>query len=344
MTKKIILYFLIFLGIFTTFFGISFFLVFGYISRNTNTPFLYFPKLIVNTRENRTLRSGFSFLILGLDPRDDKLEKTITTDTIILANLKPKMQLDLISLPRDLWDYQLSVKINQIYPLSVAETQPIPYIQSNFSRLTGQKVERTIILTTKNLIDIVNLVGGVDVYLEKGFRDEEYPNPDYINNPIPEIPIYKTVEFPQGQVHLNSSNVTEFVRSRKSADTAEAGGTDIGRIQRQQLLVDSLLNKFRTVELYKQPKIIFSLYSYWHKQILTNFSDQDLLSIFLESYKNVTDLKINRIEIPSGEDPKTDIIYHPKSFINSQWVFIPQDKEYRSFQKYIDDSLSGHLP
>src|SRR4030042_1631032 len=54
-------------------------------------------------------RSQINFLILGLDPRDDQLEKTNVTDTIILASLNlENYRLSLIPLPRDLWFYPLN--------------------------------------------------------------------------------------------------------------------------------------------------------------------------------------------------------------------------------------------
>ncbi|PJE67116.1 hypothetical protein COU93_00520, partial [Candidatus Shapirobacteria bacterium CG10_big_fil_rev_8_21_14_0_10_36_6] len=78
--------------------------------------FLYLIIIFLFVIRNLKFVIPQNFLILGLDPRNDLLEKTQTTDTIIYANISPKYDsVKLFSLPRDLWFYQKSIKINQIY-------------------------------------------------------------------------------------------------------------------------------------------------------------------------------------------------------------------------------------
>jgi len=140
----------------------------------------------------KNLPAPQNFLILGLDPRNDQLEKTQVTDTIIFAHLSENSQeVKLISLPRDLWFYPKSFKINQLYQ----ESDSFSYLKENFSLVLGQKIDNVVVITTQDLMSLVDLVGGVDVYLENGFKDDLYPNPDYINSPSSNIPIYKTIEF-----------------------------------------------------------------------------------------------------------------------------------------------------
>lgn len=313
-----------------------------YLSSNTQTSPLYFPKILLQTKKSPTLSPGFNFMILGLDPRNDTLEKTETTDTIIFGNLSPGLKVNLIPLPRDLWDYSLNTKINQIYPLSIGKTGQYSYIQDQFQQLTGQNISRTVIITTQNLIDLVKLIGGVDVNLDQGFTDDQYPNPAYIANPSAKTPIYITVSYPAGLNHLDVSNVEPFVRSRKSAQTAAQGGTDIGRIERQQVLIDALINKFKSYDYLHHPQMLFSLYHFFHTDLQTNFTDSDLISLALKSYPNIKQISLNKIIMTTGEDPKTDLIYHPRTFINSQWVFIPQDKDYRQFQAFIKNSIQAN--
>lgn len=318
---------------------ISFYLL-KTISNQTHTPITYFPKLISEAKNHPSISNNINFIILGLDPRDDQLEKTTTTDTIILANLSKNWNINLISLPRDLWSYSLNNKINQIYPLSLSSPDKYKYIQDNFGQITGQPIDRTIVMTTSNLITLTDLVGGVDVYLDNGFIDNQYPNPEYINNPKTKVPVYKTVEFSPGWNHLNKNNITEFVRSRKSSDSAVTGGTDLGRINRQQLLINALLEKIKSSQFIGQPKNIIALYNFWHTQINTNLTDQDLISIAIQGYSSFPQLKLNRFTLPTGEN-STFVIYHPQKFINQQWVFIPQDKDYKSFQQFISTSLNN---
>lgn len=311
-------------------------------SKKTNRPLSYFPNLFYQAIKQNNASDRLNVIILGLDRRNDWLEKTETTDTIIFSQINfVQNKIKLFSLPRDLWSYFTSTKINQIYPLSKEvkkDTDSFTYISKNFASISGQPIDRVLVLSTDNLKQLADILGGIDIYLENGFRDEKYPNEAYIQNPNSDAPMYKTVEFKTGWIHLDSNNITEFVRSRKSSDTVSNGGTDLGRIERQQQLINALIDKLKS-SLVKNPIIIFDLYNYW-QNLEQNFTDLEFISYLQKYGLKLKDIVIQRYPISSGENPKTDIFYHPQKFINSQWVFIPQDREYRLFQEYLSNSLT----
>ncbi len=281
-----------------------------------------------------------NFMILGLDKRDDSLEKTETTDTIIFASLNRKdNKINLISIPRDLWFYDINSKINEIYPLSLKESNGLAFIKDKFHKLTGQPIDHVVVLTTDNLIQFVNVIGGIDVTLETGFVDKQYPNPDYIKDPKSGAPIYKTVEFKAGPVHLDQSNITEFVRSRHGGETAAQGGTDLGRIQRQQLVIQAILDKVKSGTFINQPSQVFNLYRLWNENITKDISDIQAFQIFTSIAENLSKISLNKIEVKVGTSAKDGLIYHPTTFINKQWVFIPADKDYKAFQQFFSDSI-----
>jgi len=314
------------------------------ISRSIGKSPNYLIETVYNSVKSNPYQSKnkINFLILGLDQRDDALEKTTTTDTIIFASLNLKtFKLNLIPTPRDLWFYEKEVKINGLYPLALESGQDkFNFLKSNFEILYGQPIDHIIIMTTDNLISFVNVIDGVDLYLEKGFIDDQYPNPEYIKNPSPEIPIYKTVEFPSGLVHLDSSNITEFVRSRKSAETIAEGGTDIGRIQRQQLLIDTLLNKIKSGTFINTTNQLKNLYLFWQNDISKTLSDTDILQIGLILNKNLKNISLNKIEIPIGTNSTDGIIYHPeKTSFTKQWIFTTNDDKYQGFHQFILNQL-----
>jgi LCP family protein required for cell wall assembly len=337
---------LFFIFIFGSFFLFLLLLVLtsSLISRSINRSPNYLIETVFNSIKNNPYESKdkINFLILGLDKRDDALEKTTTTDTIIFASLNLKtFKLNLISTPRDLWFYEKEIKINSLYPLALESGQnQFDYLKENFQKLYGQPIDHVIIFTTDNLISFVNLIGGVNLNLEKGFTDNQYPNPEYIKNPSPSIPIYKTISFPSGLNHLDSTNITEFVRSRKSADTAADGGTDIGRIERQQLLIEAILNKIKSGELIDNKNQLKNLYFFWNKGISKTLSDIDALQIALALNENINQISLNKIEIPIGLNAKEGIIYHPLKFINKQWVYITSDDKYQSFQDFISKQIN----
>jgi len=287
-----------------------------------------------------TKQDRINFMILGLDKRDDSLEKTETTDTIIFASLnRQDNKINLISIPRDLWFYDINSKINEIYPLSLKESNGLAFIKDKFHKLTDQQIDHVVVLTTDNLIQFVNVIGGIDVTLEKGFVDKQYPNPDYIKDPNSGAPIYKTVEFKAGSVHLDQSNITEFVRSRHGGETAAQGGTDLGRIQRQQIVIQAILDKAKSGTLISQSSQILDLYHFWNENITKDISDSQAFQIFGSISENLSKISLNKIEIKIGTSAKDGLIYHPTTFINKQWVYIPADKEYKTFQQFFSDSI-----
>ena len=342
--KKIVKIFSIF--IFSVIFLVTLFIsvTSSIISRSIGKNPTYLIETVYDSVKSNPYQSkdNINFLILGLDERNDILEKTETTDTIIFASLNLKtFKLNLISTPRDLWFYEKNVKINGLYPLSlVSDQNKFDYLKTNFETLYGQPIDHVVIITTKNLINFVNVIGGIDVYLEKGFTDNQYPSQAYIDNPIPSIPMYTTISFPSGWNHLDASNITQFVRSRKGAETAAEGGTDIGRIERQQVLVDAILNKAKSGKLITTADQLKNLYFFW-QDISKTLSDRDALQIVLVSKKNLLNISLNKIEIPIGTNATDGVIYHPEELkATKQWVFITNDDKYQSLHQFIKTSLN----
>lgn len=328
----------------TVLFILILFLVSGYtlmnlVATNTHTSLFYFPQTLYHSLTHPTLAPDFNFIILGIDPRDDQLEKTQVSDTLIIGRLRPNWQVNLVSLPRDLWYYPISAKINQIYPQSLEQSDQYGYIASTFSQLTGQKITKTIIVSTTNLIDLTNLLGGVDVELKSDYIDRFYPNPDYILHPNSRLPQYKTIKFTKGTNHLTSENITEFVRSRKGQYTDGSGGSDIDRINRQQILLNALLDKIKSPSYLNHPTNLFSLYRYWHESINTNLTDEDLFSLLIAGRQQVLQTKLVSSTIPIGINAKTGPIYHPDKFPAGQWVFLPSDPDYLQLHQAITSAL-----
>ena len=314
-------------------------------SHQLGQPTNYFFKLAYQAaQENPYLnKDKINFLILGEDKRDDQLEKTEVTDTIILASLNLKdYKLNMVSLPRDLWSYSLESKINDIYPQSLEKGDKFPFIKEEFGKITGQEIDHVLLISTDNLIKFTSLIGGVDVELEQGFADDEYPNPDHIANPDdPSIPVYKTISFTKGVNHLNETNITEFVRSRKSAETASQGGTDIGRIERQQLLIEAIVDKIRNQKfIITERSQAIDLYKLWDQELIKDFGDLELLQIFTVLNENIEKVTLNKIEIPVGLTAKDGLIYHPNYNYQGQWVFLPSDQEYQQLHEFIEAEIN----
>ena len=286
------------------------------------------------------IADSVNFLVLGMDPRHDSLEKNETTDTILLTNLSIKNnKITTISIPRDLWVYQYHRKVNNLFPYFKYETASPNYLQdinNTLTQIIGQKIDFDVVVTTASLRQLMDIIGGVDLYLPQGFIDDQFPNPEYIASPSASTPIYKTVAFATGEIHLDSSNVTDFIRSRHASNDPATGGTDIGRIYHQQLFFDALIGKLKQVRNFSTLK---KLYLFWQNQVNKNISNYQVLAILIKILPNYHQLTILKSVVPIKNATSSGVIYYPGKFTELQWAYIPTESDYQSLKTYFSQVL-----
>jgi hypothetical protein len=72
---------------------------------------------------------------------------------------------------------------------------------------------------------------------------------------------------------------------------------------------------------------------------MTDITDNSIFSLLNYHRRSILNIELKKIDIPTGENPKIDIIYHPLKFINKQWVFITASTDYRRLHEFISKSL-----
>jgi len=85
--------------------------------------------------------------------------------------------------------------------------------------------------------------------------------------------------------------------------------------------------------------LIFRLYTYFKSNIKNNLSDSDLISLGIPALSHLNSFRLEKIELPVGDNPKNDLLYHPTKFINKQWVYIPATSDYLPLHHFIKNSL-----
>ncbi len=202
-----------------------------------------------------------TFLILGLDKRPDN--PTLLTDTILMVTINTKTgNYLLFSLPRDLWIEDLRTKINALYYYGQERNPPKPLqlIRRQVENITGQKIDNTIVLTMENVRDLIDILGGVDVYVERSFTDHQFPRDDGSYQ-------VKTISFKKGRRHFNGQQALEFLRSRKSQNPLE--GNDEARQARQQKVILALKTKLlKNSRTFLNPHKAGKLYAFAENKIL----------------------------------------------------------------------------
>ncbi|MEM9087488.1 MAG: LCP family protein [Cyanobacteria bacterium P01_F01_bin.53] len=215
-------------------------------------------------------RSGFRYqvsrpvniLVMGLDEAHDVPGAAAgslvgRTDTILLARVDPEEQVvNVMSIPRDtrveIPGYGID-KINQANfeggPELAAQT-----VMHNFDNVN---IDRYVRVSTAAFKEIVDLVGGVEVLVPKAMQYEDKTQG-------------LVIDLQPGLQNLNGDEAEQFARFRQDSYG------DIGRVQRQQILLKALRQRMMNPTiLTKLPQIVRVL----QEHIDTNLTVEELLAL-----------------------------------------------------------------
>lgn len=216
------------------------------------------------------------FVIFGSDSRDTSNQYAGRSDTIIIVVLdNVNKKINLISIPRDTYvdvpGYGYT-KINHAYAYG-QEQLSLKTINSNF----GLNLTQYVTIDFSGLVDSIDMVGGVEVYLTQ----EEV---DFINGGMDAA---NKVAGP-GLVNLNGKQALKHSRNRYV-------GSDFVRAYRQRTILISLLNKI----MQKDVDEILALSDSLLVNVTTNMDINKYKSLFKEvagdrqSYlKNISSVQI----------------------------------------------------
>ncbi len=206
--------------------------------------------------EARALKGQLNVLIAG--------KHGSLADTLIFANINPARSLiTLISIPRDL--YVDERKINSYYsPRSMEE------LKQKVSFVTGYKIDKYILIDMDAFVEIVDLMGGIEVELEKRLIDPTYKTFDNGQ--------WSTLHYPPGKHPLNGRQALRIARSRHSS-------SDFDRAKRQQLILEALRDKASALGA-KDAKLLASLAKAVLRNTQTDLSAREAMAYFFR-YKDL---------------------------------------------------------
>jgi len=143
-------------------------------------------------------------------------------DTMIFAHLDDNDKtVDLISIPRDL--YYNGRKINH-YPFYYGMDE----FKRTLGNITGYQLDRYIVIDMYAFIDVIDLIGGIDVHLDDAVIDPTYKTLD--NG------VWGTLHYEPGDYHLNGREALRLARTRHTS-------SDFARASRQQKILEAIQSK-----------------------------------------------------------------------------------------------------
>ena len=207
------------------------------------------------------LTEPLNILVLGSDisynrGRPDDKSPT-RSDTMMLAHIDPeKKSVNVLSIPRDtrvlIPDHRYYDKINSAF--AYGGEQMARRVVAN---LTGAPINHYLALKVNGLINMVDILGGIEIEVEKDMR--------YVDHTAK-----LDIDIKKGWQILNGTQAHHYIRFRHD----EIG--DIGRVQRQQKFINAVVGKFlNPTTLMKLPQLVEAA----QKNIITDMSNKELLKI-----------------------------------------------------------------
>lgn len=289
-------------------------------------------------KENLDSTGGLTnFLILGI--RGEGSDSPDLSDTIIVASYNHETKnTTLVGVPRDLWVPSLKAKINTAYYYG-EQASPgagIKFAQAAILEDLGLPIHYTAVVNFTIFKQAIDLVGGIDIDVDPGFTDTEFPIPGR-EDAMPISSRYETVTFNRGVNHLDGTTALKFVRSRHSVGDE---GTDYARSRRQQQVISALRQKIINPGFLLDQNKVNALLSIIGKNLESNIGS-NLYPVLAKLAVDTKDRPVNSLAL--GITPDADgvtILYHPpENKYNGEWVLIPKDNNWPALKQYLKSHL-----
>lgn len=197
-------------------------------------------------KTDETLSNRVNVLLLGVDDPDHENPGSTArrSDTVIVASISPKDgTVNLLSIPRDT---RVTIpgrsgydKITHAFAYGGASLAA-----ETVERLLGIPINYYTAVDWKGFIQVIDILGGVDLYVEQNMSYED---------PYADL----TIELAKGYQHLDGDKAGQYVRFRHD----ELG--DIGRVQRQQRFLKALSEELLQVgTIPKIPSLVSTINQY----------------------------------------------------------------------------------
>lgn len=181
-----------------------------------------------------TFKKPTTIMLLGIDERKDDVGRS---DTLMILSLS-KDKASLLTIPRDTMVYidrHGYKKINAAYAYGGAKLA-----RETVEDFLGIEVDRYVAINKARFAEVIDAMGGVEVYVE---RDMYYEDPWDDDGGL-------VIDLKQGRRHLDGDTAIQFVRYRDSEG-------DVGRVRRQQAFMKACADKLsEPATLIKIPELL----------------------------------------------------------------------------------------
>lgn len=301
------------------------------------------PTSVLHSSNGRT-----NILLLGIAGGEH--EGRDLTDTMIFTSVDlTSGDVVMLSIPRDIWIDSLDAKINSAFHYGEEKNPGGGFVLAKDAvyQITGQPLHYTILLDFTGFVKAIDLVGGVDVEIERGFTDEKYPIPGKEKDECSGDPgfrcRYEILRFEKGRQHMDGETALKFVRSRNA--TGEEG-TDFARSTRQQKVILAFKDKLLSRGTLLSPAKLLSLKETFsqHVKIDRSLSEEEIggfASLFWRFVRG--DNQLRTLVLDTGTEENPGFLVSPPVSQYGQWALIPRNGNWQQFQDYLKQKLENKI-
>lgn len=260
-------------------------------------------------------------VILGIPGKGNNAPNL--TDTLMVAGINQKTKEGfLLSIPRDLWvkmpQKNFYTKINAVY-----QNFGLDALKNILSEITGLEFDYSAVVDLSGLKQVIDQLGGIDVYVEKDISDSAFPGS---NNS------FQIFTLKAGLQHLDGETALKYARTRH--DT----WGDFSRMNRQQQVLMALKEKITALHPLWNLGVVLSIWQVIMSHVSTNISLLDIKTF----WQVAKDIDLEKIKF-RALDQTTELLVPDHVLIGNQEAYILKPKagldNYEEIRNFIKTLL-----
>lgn len=280
-------------------------------------------------------RGRINILLLGMGGKNHA--GGFLTDTIMLSSLDTKeKKVALLSIPRDMsipmedgggWR-----KINNVNAFAEAKSKGSGGLAASqaVGDILDVPIDYYVRLDFQGFINIIDELGGIDVYVENTLDDKSYPimgkEDDAWENRFEHLYIEEGWQEMDGELAL------KYVRSRHGAGIE---GSDFARSKRQQKVLEAVKEKFLSGWTIFKPKMISDIIEEFNEHVSTNLKAWEAIKLW-DIFKNINNENI----INKGLNNSPNGLLVDTTGADGAYILIPRSGDFAEIQYMVNNIFS----
>jgi polyisoprenyl-teichoic acid--peptidoglycan teichoic acid transferase len=255
------------------------------------------------------------------------------TDTIILLSLKPSTkEVAMMSIPRDLsvavggmgWQ-----KINAINAFAERKKTGSggEAVSQVISDILNIPIHYYFRIDFQGFVEIIDTLGGVEVYVENTLSDRRYPIPgreDYVDY----YSRFQHLYIEKGWQEMDGELALKYARSRH-AEGIE--GSDFARSRRQQKIIEAVKNELLKSENLLRPSMMASIISKLSNNISFNLKTWEIL----KAWQLAKDIESDNIQTYVLDDGPSGLLVASRNQAGT-YILSPRGEDFTEIRYLVD--------